>query len=137
MQWHNGSPRIFANSNVVRVQFLSCRDESRGYDHDEDRRVRYPSAEGRLAREFMQRRDDVSRLYRPLKNSTDTIRVHFNISLMELLEVNEKDQMITTRLWKVYVSMRSLQRLCKRAVPVVPISSSVWNTNELHLGMYA
>ncbi|CAG6021095.1 unnamed protein product [Menidia menidia] len=40
-----------------------------------------------------------NKLSRPVKNTTDTVLVHFGLSIAQLIDVDEKNQMMTTNVW--------------------------------------
>ncbi|XP_034029200.1 neuronal acetylcholine receptor subunit alpha-4b [Thalassophryne amazonica] len=40
-----------------------------------------------------------NKLSRPVKNTTDTVFVHFGLSIAQLIDVDEKNQMMTTNVW--------------------------------------
>ncbi|XP_061591069.1 neuronal acetylcholine receptor subunit alpha-4b [Cololabis saira] len=40
-----------------------------------------------------------NRLSRPVRNTTDTVLVHFGLSIAQLIDVDEKNQMMTTNVW--------------------------------------
>ncbi|KAM9341815.1 neuronal acetylcholine receptor subunit alpha-4b [Pholidichthys leucotaenia] len=40
-----------------------------------------------------------NKLSRPVRNSTDTVLVHFGLSIAQLIDVDEKNQMMTTNVW--------------------------------------
>ncbi|CAF91943.1 unnamed protein product, partial [Tetraodon nigroviridis] len=40
-----------------------------------------------------------NRLSRPVENTTDTVLVHFGLSIAQLIDVDEKNQMMTTNVW--------------------------------------
>ncbi|TMS15890.1 Neuronal acetylcholine receptor subunit alpha-4 [Larimichthys crocea] len=40
-----------------------------------------------------------NKLSRPVENTTDTVLVHFGLSIAQLIDVDEKNQMMTTNVW--------------------------------------
>uniref|UniRef100_A0A3Q2WMQ4 Cholinergic receptor, nicotinic, alpha 4b n=1 Tax=Haplochromis burtoni TaxID=8153 RepID=A0A3Q2WMQ4_HAPBU len=40
-----------------------------------------------------------NKLSRPVRNTTDTVLVHFGLSIAQLIDVDEKNQMMTTNVW--------------------------------------
>uniref|UniRef100_A0A8C5DZ66 Neuronal acetylcholine receptor subunit alpha-2-like n=1 Tax=Gouania willdenowi TaxID=441366 RepID=A0A8C5DZ66_GOUWI len=40
-----------------------------------------------------------NKLSRPVKNTSDTVHVHFGLSIAQLIDVDEKNQMMTTNVW--------------------------------------
>ena len=41
---------------------------------------------------------------RPVSNTTETLKILFGVSLVQILSLNEKDQVLTTNIWCSYVS---------------------------------
>ena len=56
-------------------------------------------------------------LARPLKDIAKSIQVDFGLSLVQLLDFDEKNQVITLSVWKHYVSS-SLYKALKHAIGV-------------------
>ncbi|MEQ2262770.1 Neuronal acetylcholine receptor subunit alpha-4, partial [Xenotaenia resolanae] len=40
-----------------------------------------------------------NKLSRPVQNTSDTVLVHFGLSIAQLIDVDEKNQMMTTNVW--------------------------------------
>ncbi|KAG7520949.1 neuronal acetylcholine receptor subunit alpha-2-like [Solea senegalensis] len=53
-------------------------------------------AEERLLRDLFAH---YNKLSRPVENSSDTVLVHFGLSIAQLIDVDEKNQMMTTNVW--------------------------------------
>ncbi|KAM6982931.1 neuronal acetylcholine receptor subunit alpha-4b [Tautogolabrus adspersus] len=53
-------------------------------------------AEERLLQDLFVR---YNKLSRPVENTTDTVLVHFGLSIAQLIDVDEKNQMMTTNVW--------------------------------------
>lgn len=69
------------------------------------RNSQYPmSDEGRLISELLGRYRSHKTLTRPVINSNSTVLVSFGVSLIQILDLDEKNQMLTTLVWKEYVS---------------------------------
>ena len=69
-------------------------------------RAEYMSDESRLVGELLDRYKQAKTLARPLRNSSHTISVNFGISLVQILDFDEKNQVLTTLIWKEYVSVQ-------------------------------
>ena len=63
------------------------------------------SDEGHLISELLSRYRSHKTLARPVINSNSTVFVQFGLSLIQILDLDEKNQMLTTLVWKEYVSL--------------------------------
>lgn len=52
-----------------------------------------------------------NRLIRPVSNNTDTVLVKLGLRLSQLIELNLKDQILTTNVWLEHVSITKLTKL--------------------------
>ena len=66
------------------------------------------SDEKRLIKRLLTNYDDVGVVGRPVLNHSQMIRVKYGLSLIQILDLNEKDQVLTTNVWSKYVSRRIL-----------------------------
>ncbi|RCN50784.1 hypothetical protein ANCCAN_03170 [Ancylostoma caninum] len=48
---------------------------------------------------------DYNKLVRPVDNNSDTLVVRFKLKLSQLLDVHEKNQIMTTNVWLQHVSL--------------------------------
>lgn len=64
------------------------------------------SDEKRLIQHLLTNYDKIGVVGRPVLNQSDTIVVKYGISLIQILDLNEKDQVLTTNVWSRYVSHR-------------------------------
>ncbi|ELT90655.1 hypothetical protein CAPTEDRAFT_87145, partial [Capitella teleta] len=55
--------------------------------------------EARLVRSMLDRYREISPLSRPVSNSSHTVRVNFGLGLQKILDIDEKNQVLTTYLW--------------------------------------
>ena len=78
--------------------------ESRVRSTNEEDEDMYPSDEARLINLLMPRLIPHNKLARPVRNSTTTVTVYFGLDLKQILDFDEKDQVLQTRIWKEYVS---------------------------------
>jgi Neurotransmitter-gated ion-channel ligand binding domain len=62
------------------------------------------SDEKRLIKQLLTNYETVGVVGRPVFNHSQTIRVKYGISLVQILDLNEKDQVLTTNVWNRYVS---------------------------------
>jgi len=58
------------------------------------------SEEVRLLTDILQSHDSYKKLARPVRNVSDTLIVHFGISLVQILDFDEKNQLLTVLIWK-------------------------------------
>ena len=65
----------------------------------------YSSDEGRLISALLSRFRPYKKLARPVRNASQTVDVHFGLDLKQILDLDEKDQVLETRIWKEYVSI--------------------------------
>jgi len=64
------------------------------------------SAEKQLIKQLLKNYETVGVVGRPVLNQSDTIVVKYGLSLIQILDLNEKDQVLTTNVWSRYVSCR-------------------------------
>ena len=62
------------------------------------------SLEKQLIKKLLDRYASFGKLGRPVKNTNDAIRVEFGMSLIQILNVDEKNQVLETNVWLTYVS---------------------------------
>ena len=62
------------------------------------------SAEKRLIKHLIKRYEETGVVGRPVHNTSVTLNVGFGIGLIQILDLNEKSQMLTTNVWCRYVS---------------------------------
>ncbi|CAG5136305.1 unnamed protein product, partial [Candidula unifasciata] len=55
-----------------------------------------------LARHLLERYEQVGRMGRPVMEATDTMVVNFSLSLIQILDVDEKNQVFKTNIWYHY-----------------------------------
>ena len=67
--------------------------------------LKYTSDEARLISVLLSRYKSHKTLARPVLNSNDTLTVYFGLDLQQILDFDEKDQVLQTRMWKEYVSI--------------------------------
>ena len=70
------------------------------------------SDEKRLIKKLLENYETIGIVGRPVFNTSDQIRVEYGIGLIQLLDLNEKDQILTTNVWCRYVSI-SIQLLMR------------------------
>jgi len=69
---------------------------------------RIMSDEKRLIKYLLRNYEKVGVVGRPVFNQSDTIKVKYGLSLIQILEMDEKNQVLTTNVWSRYVSNQSL-----------------------------
>lgn len=84
------------------------------------------SDEKRLIKMLMDRYEDVGVVGRPVFNASEQISVKYGLALIQILELNSRNQVLTTNCWSRYVS-RVNSRL-KNALAFFPNGSKeqVW-----------
>jgi len=65
------------------------------------------SDEKRLIKHLLRSYQRVGVVGRPVYNQSDTIKVRYGLQLIQILEMDEKNQVLTTNVWSRYVSHRS------------------------------
>ena len=97
------------------------------------------SHESRLINCLLTRYDHVTTLARPVRNSSRHVRVNFGISLIQILDFDEIKQIITTSMWKTYVSILIIVRwktpFSLLNIFHIPIRSAFYET-KLQIGTY-
>ncbi len=62
------------------------------------------SDEKRLIKILTDRYEVATTLGRPVTNTSTTITVYFRLQLIQILDLDEKNQVLTTNCWTLYVS---------------------------------
>ncbi|XP_060073674.1 acetylcholine receptor subunit alpha-1-B-like [Ylistrum balloti] len=62
----------------------------------------YMSKEKQLIKKLLDRYERYGRVGRPVVNTSDSILVHFGMSLIQILNVDEKNQVLETNVWFTY-----------------------------------
>jgi len=62
------------------------------------------SDEKRLIKYLLGNYQEVGVVGRPVFNQSETIKVSYGLSLIQILEMDEKNQVLTTNVWSRYVS---------------------------------
>jgi hypothetical protein len=63
------------------------------------------SDEKRLIKRLLESYEKVGIVGRPVFNTSTTIRVNFGLALIQILDLDEKNQVLTTNVWSRYVSI--------------------------------
>ena len=66
------------------------------------------SAEKKLIKTLLDNYQDVGVVGRPVVNQSETINVSYGIGLIQIIDLDEKNQILTTNVWCRYVSDCSL-----------------------------
>lgn len=66
---------------------------------------KFVSKEKQLIKFLLDRYDQYGRVGRPVTNTTDSINVEFGLSLIQILNVDERNQVLETNVWCKYVSI--------------------------------
>jgi len=63
------------------------------------------SDEKRLIKYLLDNYEKVGVIGRPVRNISDTINVDYGLALTQILDLDEKNQILTTNCWSRYVSI--------------------------------
>jgi len=69
--------------------------------------IRAMSDEKKLIKSLLSNYERVGLIGRPVKNTSEQIKVKYGLNLIQILDLDEKDQVLTTNVWCRYVSMLS------------------------------
>ena len=61
------------------------------------------SDEKRLIKHLLDEYEVIGIVGRPVLNINETMKVHYGLALIQILDLNEKDQILTTNVWCRYV----------------------------------
>jgi len=67
------------------------------------------SDEKRLIKYLLRNYEKVGVVGRPVLNQSQTIHVNYGLALIQILDLDEKNQVLTTNVWSRYVSTDRLQ----------------------------
>ena len=63
------------------------------------------SDEKRLIKHLLTNYETVGIVGRPVYNTSETVRVSYGLALIQILDLDEKNQVLTTNVWSRYVSL--------------------------------
>lgn len=66
------------------------------------------SEEKRLIKDLLRNYEEVGLVGRPVYNMSQTIKVSYGVALIQILDLEEKNQVLTTNIWCRYVSIRPM-----------------------------
>ena len=66
------------------------------------------SDEKLLIKHLLRQYADVGVVGRPVLNHSDTIKVYYGLSLVQILDLDEKNQVLQTNVWSRYVSRSTI-----------------------------
>ncbi|CAL8107989.1 unnamed protein product [Calicophoron daubneyi] len=69
-----------------------------------------PSSEKRLIKQLVDNYENAGKIGRPVKNMKETITVGYGLTLFQLLDLDEKNQVLTTNVWAKYTWIDQLLR---------------------------
>jgi len=64
------------------------------------------SDEKRLIKKLLNNYETVGVVGRPVLNQSQTIHVNYGLALIQILDLDEKNQVLTTNVWSRYVSSK-------------------------------
>jgi len=64
------------------------------------------SNEKRLIKDLLANYENFGIIGRPVRNSSDTISVTFGLALIQILDLDERNQILNTNVWSRYVGLR-------------------------------
>lgn len=67
------------------------------------------SKEKALIKCLLERYSNYTTVGRPVTNTSDMITVEFGLSLVQIMDVDEKNQVLETNVWYTYVSISLIQ----------------------------
>ena len=70
------------------------------------------SDEKRLIKHLLEEYEMVGVVGRPVFNTSQTINVQYGLALIQILDLDEKNQVLTTNVWSRYVSNRYGLHVC-------------------------
>lgn len=73
------------------------------YVHGDDDDATILSDEKRLIKYLLDQYETFGVIGRPVVNTSQTIRVQYGLALIQILDVDEKNQVLTTNVWNRYV----------------------------------
>lgn len=79
------------------------------------------SDEKRLIKYLLENYERVGIVGRPVYNTSETVRVNYGLALIQILDLDEKNQVLTTNVWSRYVSTLTLWVLYSETVVCVDI----------------
>ena len=62
------------------------------------------SDEKRLIKHLLENYEKVGVVGRPVYNTSETVLVSYGLALVQILDLDEKNQVLTTNIWNRYVS---------------------------------
>ena len=71
-------------------------------------KVNIKSKEKQLVKDLLDRYEDQGKEGRPVVNTSDIIVVRFGLSLVQILDVDEMNQILKTNIWYQYVSITDM-----------------------------
>jgi Neurotransmitter-gated ion-channel ligand binding domain len=77
------------------------------------------SDEKRLIKYLLDNYETIGVVGRPVYNTSETVSVQYGIGLIQILDLNEKDQILTTNVWCRYVSITCFVHLLRFFVTFV------------------
>ena len=80
------------------------------------------SDEKRLIKHLLDNYERVGIVGRPVFNTSETVRVTYGLALIQILDLDEKNQVLTTNVWSRYVSTSSPSLSLSHKVAVMVIS---------------
>lgn len=84
------------------------------------------SAEKRLIKDLVETYKQAGVIGRPVKNTSEAILVHFGLALIQILNLDEKNQVLTISTWSRYVSSHMLYFFCRILTTVKALQKLVY-----------
>ena len=66
------------------------------------------SHEKRLIQDLIRNYKELGIMGRPVRDQNDTITIKYGLSLIQILDLDERNQILTTNVWATYVSCGKL-----------------------------
>ena len=80
------------------------------------------SNEKRLIKNLLNNYENVGIVGRPVRNTSETITVYFGLALIQILDLDEKNQILNTNVWSRYV---------RTVVIIIIIIISIFNVAKI------
>ena len=82
------------------------------------------SKEKLLVKMLLKRYEKLGKEGRPVVNTSDPVKVLFGLSLIQILDVDIKDQVLKTNIWYTYVSYLYLLHIRRLIILVIGLRST-------------
>ena len=100
---------IHANADAgLRLLYISRRCNTNVSHHCVLSESMQMSDEKRLIKHLLDNYERVGIVGRPVYNTSETVHVSYGLALIQILDLDEKNQVLTTNVWSRYVSVAGI-----------------------------